>query len=560
MQFVGGQKTLDEAEPAVADLVEAGIGDPHRPRILGPDPPWRRPVVTGPGGPKTTYAGPVRAVQFDMADPAFPGVTGRPSRARAARTGVGPGGGDHRRHLRERPPPVRPQHRTVTHLDVDGLVPLRARPRDRRPGHRGGTGWPVPGGDPGGRRPVHPLPGPGHRPRPAPTVHGDGHRHASSSTAGSSAADARSASPPTSAAGGRSRCWPTCRCSTRFPRRCPTTWPACTSRSRSPATACCAPRPPTVTRCWWSERGIIGLATVAALKGLYPRCPVTVLARHAHQAEAAVTVRCRPRGEDRADDNGHCEALADLVGARVIGGKAHRHADGWLPLRGGGGRVAAVGHRGAAGRGPPGHRAPARRGRHQRSRPDARSGTRKRRWSARSTTPWTPAPLRGWPAGPTGTPSTGPSTCWPPASSPAAVVTHRVPARGVPRRGRDGHRPRECHTPSRSSSDRRAAGRQHGHDRSCRLRPGERRFHARSRGKVHHRHRGGVGHRLGVRHPAYRRRGTGSGVGHRRARRGATGVVGRRPGSSDQPMSPTRTRWSTSWPPPSASGAGSTGW
>jgi threonine dehydrogenase-like Zn-dependent dehydrogenase len=34
--------------------------------------------------------------------------------------------------------------------------------------------------------------------------------------------------------------------------------------------------------------GIIGLATVAALKGLVPRCPVTVLARHAHQAEAAI--------------------------------------------------------------------------------------------------------------------------------------------------------------------------------------------------------------------------------------------------------------------------------
>ena len=34
--------------------------------------------------------------------------------------------------------------------------------------------------------------------------------------------------------------------------------------------------------------GIIGLATLAALKGLFPTCPVTVLARHAHQADAAV--------------------------------------------------------------------------------------------------------------------------------------------------------------------------------------------------------------------------------------------------------------------------------
>src|SRR5579864_5001457 len=33
--------------------------------------------------------------------------------------------------------------------------------------------------------------------------------------------------------------------------------------------------------------GIIGLATVAALRGLYPACPITVLARHGHQAAAA---------------------------------------------------------------------------------------------------------------------------------------------------------------------------------------------------------------------------------------------------------------------------------
>ena len=33
--------------------------------------------------------------------------------------------------------------------------------------------------------------------------------------------------------------------------------------------------------------GVIGLAALAALKGLFPRCPVTVLARHDHQAEAA---------------------------------------------------------------------------------------------------------------------------------------------------------------------------------------------------------------------------------------------------------------------------------
>ncbi len=76
--------------------------------------------------------------------------------------------------------------------------------------------------------------------------------------------------------------------------------------------------------------GIIGLATVAALKGLYPRCPVTVLARHAHQAQVASLC-----GADHvvrtSDDNGHWEALADLAGARVIGRKAHRMLMGGFP-------------------------------------------------------------------------------------------------------------------------------------------------------------------------------------------------------------------------------------
>lgn len=69
--------------------------------------------------------------------------------------------------------------------------------------------------------------------------------------------------------------------------------------------------------------GIIGLATVAALRGLFPRSPVTVLARHAHQAEAAALC-----GADHVvmteDDHGHYAMLADLVGARVIGHRAHR--------------------------------------------------------------------------------------------------------------------------------------------------------------------------------------------------------------------------------------------
>lgn len=76
--------------------------------------------------------------------------------------------------------------------------------------------------------------------------------------------------------------------------------------------------------------GIIGLASVAALKGLFPRCTVTVLARHAHQAEAASS--CGADHVVRTDpDNAHYEELAGLVGARVIGRKAHVMLMGGFP-------------------------------------------------------------------------------------------------------------------------------------------------------------------------------------------------------------------------------------
>jgi L-iditol 2-dehydrogenase len=68
--------------------------------------------------------------------------------------------------------------------------------------------------------------------------------------------------------------------------------------------------------------GIIGLAAVAALRGLFPACPVTVLARHDHQAAAA-----RACGADHVvmsdPDNHHAEELADLAGARLVGRKRH---------------------------------------------------------------------------------------------------------------------------------------------------------------------------------------------------------------------------------------------
>ena len=76
--------------------------------------------------------------------------------------------------------------------------------------------------------------------------------------------------------------------------------------------------------------GIIGLATVAALKGLVPGCPVTVLARHAHQADAAIAC-----GADQVvrggADNAHIEELAAQVGARVVGRKAHVMLMGGFP-------------------------------------------------------------------------------------------------------------------------------------------------------------------------------------------------------------------------------------
>jgi len=64
--------------------------------------------------------------------------------------------------------------------------------------------------------------------------------------------------------------------------------------------------------------GIIGLATLGALRGLFPSHEVTVLARHEHQATAA-----RACGADHvvrpAPDNAHFAELAELSGSRVVG-------------------------------------------------------------------------------------------------------------------------------------------------------------------------------------------------------------------------------------------------
>jgi threonine dehydrogenase-like Zn-dependent dehydrogenase len=76
--------------------------------------------------------------------------------------------------------------------------------------------------------------------------------------------------------------------------------------------------------------GVLGLATVAALKGLFPRCPVTVLARHPHQAEAAVATGADHVVRTR-EDGTHFEELAHLAGGRVVGRKAHVMLMGGFP-------------------------------------------------------------------------------------------------------------------------------------------------------------------------------------------------------------------------------------
>jgi L-iditol 2-dehydrogenase len=64
--------------------------------------------------------------------------------------------------------------------------------------------------------------------------------------------------------------------------------------------------------------GIIGLATLAALRGLYPDSPVTVLARHSHQAEAATAC-----GAEHVLISGSAPEtfgqLSEITGARVVG-------------------------------------------------------------------------------------------------------------------------------------------------------------------------------------------------------------------------------------------------
>ena len=187
--------------------------------------------------------------------------------------------------------------------------------------------------------------------------------------------------------------------------------------------------------------GIIGLAAVAALKGLFPACPVTVLARHAHQAEAAAACGADHVVRTRARRARTSRSWRRLAGCAGRGPQGRRDVDGRLPLRGRGRRRSAVRHRGAASRRPPGHGPAPRRGRRQRGRPHAglvqggRAGGidrphRRRRLRARA-----------WPVDPAVTRSTGPSTSWRRGSCPTTWSSPTSSPWRTTARRRDGHRP-----------------------------------------------------------------------------------------------------------------------
>jgi threonine dehydrogenase-like Zn-dependent dehydrogenase len=76
--------------------------------------------------------------------------------------------------------------------------------------------------------------------------------------------------------------------------------------------------------------GVIGLASLAAIKGLFPNSPVTVLARHQHQVRAAEA--CGADHVVMSEERGaHFEELAVLSGTRVVGYKSDLMLMGGFP-------------------------------------------------------------------------------------------------------------------------------------------------------------------------------------------------------------------------------------
>ncbi len=284
-ELLGREETFDEGETVTTYCLRGGRRRPARALILT----TRRGTLVSRrprrGAPTLTD---VRAVQFDMADPQFPAsLVELPEPelpgASWARVEV-----SRRRHLRERSPPVRPQRGAVAHARLDGLDPVPPGSRDRRPGDRGRT-----------RRPRSPsAPGwPSTRASPAllggstllaRTVHAGWTSSCLNLDSRVLSRGARSGTRRASAAGGRDQVL--AHHSMLHPHSGHGARLAGLSARAGldrVATGCCAHRPTDGEPVLVVGAGIIGLASVAAVKGLFPGCPVTVLARHPFQAEAA---------------------------------------------------------------------------------------------------------------------------------------------------------------------------------------------------------------------------------------------------------------------------------
>ena len=155
-QLPGGEEALHEREAPLAHLRQGGVGHPHRPA------PYASAVQVSPGRRAVRSRRARRRLRHG--GPRIPRLALRTPRARAPRTVVGTDRRDGRRHLRQRPPPLRAQHRAVAHPGLHRHLPLRARARDGGARRRGRPRVLRGGRDPGGDRPLHPVPAPGDRP------------------------------------------------------------------------------------------------------------------------------------------------------------------------------------------------------------------------------------------------------------------------------------------------------------------------------------------------------------------------------------------------------------
>ena len=115
--------------------------------------------------------------------------------------------------------------------------------------------------------------------------------------------------------------------------------------------------------------GIIGLAAVAAVRGLFPACEVTVTARHEYQGRRRRAPRARTTSCARIDNGDHFDELGRALRRDGHRPRARTDAARRLPLRDRGGRRARVGDGVDAPGRPLGDGAVHRRGRRGRGRP-----------------------------------------------------------------------------------------------------------------------------------------------------------------------------------------------